>query len=147
MPEIFAAGDIVTYPDTLAGWMHFEHWDHAVASGQAAAANMAGETQFYRHVPYYFSDQFDLAINMLGYPFPNAQVVLRGSLADNAFSALYVYDNRLVAALLVNDASQLDLLRDLIAAGAQVPGNPSVLGGPAFDLASLRPPRMPPALP
>ncbi len=145
VPEIFAAGDIVTYPDTLAGWMHFEHWDHAMASGQAAAANMTGETEFYRHVPYYFSDQFDLAINMLGYPFPNAQVVLRGSLANNTFSAFYVYDNRLVAALLVNDASQLDLLRDLIAAGSQVPGNPLVLGDPGFDLASLRPSRTPPA--
>jgi 3-phenylpropionate/trans-cinnamate dioxygenase ferredoxin reductase subunit len=147
VPEIFAAGDIVTYPDPLAGWMHFEHWDHAVASGQAAAANMTGATSFYHHVPYYFSDQFDLAINMLGYPFPNAQVVLRGSLADNAFSALYVYENRLVAALLVNDASQLDLLRDLIAAGPQVPGNPLVLGDQAFELASLRPSRTPPALP
>jgi NADPH-dependent 2,4-dienoyl-CoA reductase/sulfur reductase-like enzyme len=147
VPEIFAAGDIVTYPDTLAGWMHFEHWDHAMASGQAAAANMTGETEFYRHVPYYFSDQFDLAINMLGYPFPNAQVVLRGSLANYTFSAFYVYDNRLVAALLVNDASQLDLLRDLIAAGSQVPGNSLVLGDPGFDLASLRPSRTPPARP
>jgi len=108
---------------------------------------MTGEMKPYRHVPCFFSDQFDLAIHMLGYPFPNAQVVLRGSRADNAFSTLYVYKNRLVAAVPVNDDRQLDLLRDLIAAGRQAPLNPLALGDPAVELASLLPLALPPQAP
>src|SRR6185437_5065492 len=62
---IFAAGDVAAYPDPVAGRMHFEHWDNAIASAQTAAANMTGGDEPYRHVPYFFSDQFDLSLNML----------------------------------------------------------------------------------
>ena len=138
---IFAAGDVAAYPDAVAGRMHFEHWDHAIASGQAAAANMAGGDEPYRHVPYFFSDQFDLAINMLGYPSADAQVTVRGDMAANKFTALYARDGVLRAALTVNDDAQFDLLRDLIAAAASVPDDPQRLADPAFDLATLMPRR------
>lgn len=136
--DIFAAGDVAAYPDPYAGHMHFEHWDNAIASGQIAAANMVGGEEPYRHVPYFFSDQFDLAINMLGYPSSSAQIVTRGDVNANKFTALYVQNGSLRAALMVNDDAQMDLVRDLIAAGAPV-SNPQDLSNPSFDLSSLQP--------
>jgi 3-phenylpropionate/trans-cinnamate dioxygenase ferredoxin reductase subunit len=136
--DIFAAGDAAAYPDPIVGRMHFEHWDHAIASAQTAAANMAGSDEPYRHVPYFFSDQFDLSLNMLGYPSAQAQVVIRGEMASNHFTALYVQDSCLRAALMVNDDAQMDLLRDLIATSAPV-SDPAVLADAGFDLETLRP--------
>jgi 3-phenylpropionate/trans-cinnamate dioxygenase ferredoxin reductase subunit len=136
---VFAAGDVAAYPDPIGGRMHFEHWDHAIASGQAAAVNMAGGDEPYRHIPYFFSDQFTLSLNMLGYPSSNAQIVVRGDMESDRFTALYVQDQVLRAALMVNDDAQMDLLRDLIAASAPAPQPLDRLADPTFELASLMP--------
>lgn len=136
---VFVAGDAVAYPDPLGGRMHFEHWDNAIASGQAAGVNMAGGDEPYRHIPYFFSDQFDLSLNMLGYPSSDAQIVIRGDLSANAFTALYAQNDILRAALMVNDDAQMDLLRDLIAASAPVTGDVQRLADTSFDLATLMP--------
>jgi 3-phenylpropionate/trans-cinnamate dioxygenase ferredoxin reductase component len=136
---VFAAGDVAAYPDPIGGRMHFEHWDHAIASAQAAAVNMSGGDEPYRHVPYFFSDQFNLSLNMLGYPSSEAQIVLRGNMESDQFTALYVQHQSLRAALMVNDDAHMDLLRDLIAASAPVLANVERLTDTAFDLASLMP--------
>jgi 3-phenylpropionate/trans-cinnamate dioxygenase ferredoxin reductase subunit len=136
---VFAAGDVVTYPDPVTGMMHFEHWDHAIASGRTAGANMAGGDLAYRHVPYFFSDLFDLSLHMLGYPSSNAEVVVRGDMAADRFIALYVQQGVLRAALMVNDDGQMELLRALIATGAPVADDLRRLADPSFDLAALRP--------
>jgi 3-phenylpropionate/trans-cinnamate dioxygenase ferredoxin reductase subunit len=136
-PDIYAAGDLVAYPDPVLGHMHFEHWDNAIATGRTAAVNMTGGDEVYRHVPYFFSDQFDLAINMLGYPRSSARVAVRGTLARDQFSAYFIEDGILRGTMMVNDDAQMDLVRDLIAEGTPVP-DPHALLDPTFDLASLR---------
>jgi 3-phenylpropionate/trans-cinnamate dioxygenase ferredoxin reductase component len=137
-PDVYAAGDIAGYPDPVIGIMHFEHWDNAIATGQTAGANMAGSDQVYQHVPYFFSDQFDLAINMLGYPSSTAHVGVRGVIGQDQFSAFFIEDGRLRGVMMVNDDGQMDLVRELIAEAVLVP-DPHALLDPTFDLASLRP--------
>jgi Uncharacterized NAD(FAD)-dependent dehydrogenases len=134
---IFAAGDVAAYPDPIVGRMHFEHWDNALASGQIAATNMLGNDEPYRHIPYFFSDQFDLSLNMLGYPSSEDQSVIRGDIKASKFTALYIKDGTLRAALMVNDDAQMDLLRDLIAAAAPVK-DITRLTDPQFDLNTLK---------
>lgn len=134
---IFAAGDVAAYPDPIGGRMHFEHWDNAIASATTAAANMAGGDEPYRHVPYFFSDQFTLSLNMLGYPSADAEVVVRGDTDADRFTALYVRDGAVRAALMVNDDADMDLLRELIAASARAPHPATRLANGTFDLASL----------
>lgn len=137
-PDVFVAGDIAAYPDPVVGRLHFEHWDNAIESAKTAAANMTGGDEAYIHVPYFFSDQFDLALNMLGYPSPDAEVVIRGDQANDQFTALYVQQGILRAALMINDDAQMDLLRELIQANARTPDDPQQLADPTFDLASLK---------
>jgi 3-phenylpropionate/trans-cinnamate dioxygenase ferredoxin reductase subunit len=133
---IFAAGDVAAYPDPFVGRMHFEHWDNAIASAEIAADNMRGEDDPYRHLPYFFSDQFDLSINMLGYPSSQDPNVIRGDLKQGKFTAFYVKDGELRAALMVNDDAQMDLIRQLITQGAPV-SDIKQLANPAFDLNTL----------
>jgi 3-phenylpropionate/trans-cinnamate dioxygenase ferredoxin reductase subunit len=137
--DVFAAGDVAAFPNLLGQRMHFEHWDNAIASAEVAAANMTDEDAVYRHVPYFFSDLFDLSLNMLGFPAAQAEVVIRGDMATKQFTALYVQDGTLRAALMINDDAQMDLLRDLIAGAAPV-AHAQALADPQFDLASLREP-------
>ena len=136
-PDIYAAGDVAAYPDPVVGRMRFEHWDNAIATGQTAAANMTGGDKVYRHVPYFFSDQFDLVIKMLGYPSDTAHVVVQGTLGQDQFSAYFIEDGILRGAMLVNDDRQMDLVRNLIAEAVPVPDTHALID-PDFDLASLR---------
>jgi 3-phenylpropionate/trans-cinnamate dioxygenase ferredoxin reductase subunit len=135
---VFAAGDVAAYLDPVAGHMHFEHWDNAIASGQVAGANMSGGDEPYRHVPYFFSDQFDYTINTLGYPSSEAEIVVRGDMATDTFTALYVQNGTLRAALMLNDDAHMDLLRDLIAASVPV-RDLERLADPAVPLSTLAP--------
>ena len=75
---------------------------------------------------------------MLGYPSAEAQVVIRGDMNNNAFTAFYVQDGIFRAALMVNDDAQMDLIMDLIAANAPV-SDSQKLSDPSFDLSTLRP--------
>ena len=135
-PDVWAAGDIAAYLDPVMGRFHFEHWDNAISSAQTAAANMTGGDERYVHVPYFFSDQFDLAINMLGYPSPDAEVTIRGDMSMEGFTAVYVRDGRIRAALMVNDDAKMDAWRDAIAAGAEAPDE-ETLASSSFDPATL----------
>ncbi len=136
--DVFAAGDVAAFLDPVMGRFHFEHWDNAIASGQTVAANMTGGDERYQHVPYFFSDQFDLSINMLGYPSPDAEVIIRGHTAQDVFTAVYVRDGAIRAALMVNDDAQMDTWRELIETGAAAPADRMLLADLAFDPASLK---------
>ncbi|MDE3231155.1 MAG: FAD-dependent oxidoreductase, partial [Chloroflexota bacterium] len=135
---VFAAGDVAAYVDPVMGRYHFEHWDNAIASGRTAGMNMSGGDEHYQHVPYFFSDQFDLSINMLGYPSPDDEVILRGDPATDAFTAVYIRDGAIRAALMVNDDAQMDTWRELIEAAAAPPADRERLADRAVDPASFK---------
>lgn len=102
-PGIFAAGDVANYPDVLFGKRRrVEHWDNAVSQGQHCAKALMGERAAFRHVPYFFSDVFDLSYEFWGDPEGAGKVVYRGDPATSSFSAWWLADSRLVAAFVMN---------------------------------------------
>ncbi len=68
VPGIFAAGDIANFPDPIFGGKRrrIEHWDHAIASGKAAARNMLGKHEPFTHLSYFFSDMFAASFELWG---------------------------------------------------------------------------------
>src|SRR5262245_15314553 len=65
--DIYAAGDVANYFDLLFGKRRrVEHWDNAVSQGQHCAPLLMGERRPFRHVPYFFSDVFDLSYEFWG---------------------------------------------------------------------------------
>ena len=102
-PGIYAAGDIANYQDVLFGKRRrVEHWDNAVSQGQHCARALMGERAEFRHVPYFFSDVFDLSYEFWGDPADAEEIVHRGDMTTNSFSTWWVRGQRLVAAFAMN---------------------------------------------
>ena len=98
-PDIYAAGDVANYRDVLfGGRRRVEHWDNAVSQGQHCARALHGEFTPFRHVPYFFSDVFDLSYEFWGDPTGAEEVVHRGDMAGSSFSVWWMRGQRLVAA-------------------------------------------------
>lgn len=103
VPGIFAAGDIADYPDSIfQKRRRVEHWDNAVSQAQHCARALMGERTPFRHVPYFFSDVFDLSYEFWGDPTGAVQAVPRGDLASNSFSVWWVRNDTLAAAFVMN---------------------------------------------
>ncbi len=100
---VYAAGDVAEYPDPLfEKRRRVEHWDNAVEQGRCAARNMTGHRAPFRHVPYFFSDVFDLSWEFWGDTDGANRVVYRGEIGDGSFSAWWLQEDRLVAAFVMN---------------------------------------------
>jgi NADPH-dependent 2,4-dienoyl-CoA reductase/sulfur reductase-like enzyme len=101
-PGIFAAGDVANYPDLVFGKRRrVEHWDNAVTQGRHCAGNLMGARAPFRHVPYFFSDVFDLSYELWGDTADADQVVHKGELASNSFSVWWLRQGSVVAAFVM----------------------------------------------
>jgi 3-phenylpropionate/trans-cinnamate dioxygenase ferredoxin reductase component len=118
-PGIFAAGDMCEYESPVHGRpLRIEHWDVALNHGKTAALNMLGRGVEHETIPYFFSDLADWA--SMEYVGPGAgEVVLRGSLGDGEFTAFFLSDQGVAAALTVGRSDDLEHARRLIAEGGQ----------------------------
>jgi 3-phenylpropionate/trans-cinnamate dioxygenase ferredoxin reductase component len=77
-PDIFAAGDVCSFPHALYGRrVRLECWKNADDQGRVAARNMLGEDLRYREVPWFWSDQYELSIQIAGLPAFGSEVVVR----------------------------------------------------------------------
>jgi 3-phenylpropionate/trans-cinnamate dioxygenase ferredoxin reductase component len=135
VPGIFAAGDICEYDSPVHGrYMRIEHWDVAFNQGKTAALNMLGRGVEHDVVPYFFSDLADWS--SMEYVGPGSgEPVVRGSLKGGDFTAFYVDDGRVTAALTVGRSDDLEHAKRLIVSRAQV--DPALLADESKDLGSL----------
>jgi 3-phenylpropionate/trans-cinnamate dioxygenase ferredoxin reductase subunit len=130
-PDIFAAGDCANHPNSiLGGRLRLESVPNALAQGKAAALAAIGKPVPYAEVPWFWSDQYDLKLQMAGISEPGDQVVIRGAMSEKRFSACYLRDGVLVACQAVNAAKDFLQSKKLIAAhaklGAERLGNSSI---------------------
>jgi NADPH-dependent 2,4-dienoyl-CoA reductase/sulfur reductase-like enzyme len=101
--NIFAAGDVANYQDVLFDKRRrVEHWDNAVSQGQYCARSLMGEATPFKHVPYFFSDVFDLSYEYWGDSSGADQVVHRGDTTSNSFSVWWLHQERVRAAFVMN---------------------------------------------
>ena len=122
-PDVVVAGDVARWLDEGVGHhIRIEHWTNAAEQGVAAARNLlAGERAGtpYVPVPYFWSDQYDVKIQVIGHPDAEGDVVVvDGSPDDRRFVALYGRDGQLRAALGFGRPRQLMAYRPLLEAGA-----------------------------
>lgn len=99
-PDIFAAGDCCSYPVAVYGGrrVRLESWRNAQEQGNVAAANMLGKDQGFEAVPWFWSDQYDLTLQVAGLADGAVMTVTR-SLPDNAKILFHLdHEGRLLAA-------------------------------------------------
>jgi 3-phenylpropionate/trans-cinnamate dioxygenase ferredoxin reductase subunit len=102
--DITAAGDMTWHPNSLMGReLRLESVPNAVSQGKTAAQTMLGELIEYSELPWFWSDQYDLKLQMAGINNPGDDIVIRGNMDENKFTAFYLRDGVVVAVNIIND--------------------------------------------
>lgn len=136
VPGIYAAGDVARWPYGDGGErVRLEHYDNALRQGEAAARNMLGQRQPYAPVPYFWSDQYDLKLQMVGHTAGWDDVLLRGDPDSGSFMGFFIVAGVALAAVAVNRTRELVTLRKLVA--ARKPVDTGLLADDAVPLKSL----------
>lgn len=141
-PDIYAVGDIANHDHPiLRRRVRVEHWANALNQPATAVAAMLGESNKpYDRLPYFFSDQYDLGMEYIGYAAKDsyAKVVVRGDTGKRKFVAFWLDDeNRILAAMNVNVWDVVDAIRPLIV--ERTPVDPERLQDPSIDWGDLVP--------
>ena len=137
VPGVFVAGDVAMHHHPLFGRIRVEHYDNALKMGQAAARNLLGANAAFDDPHWFWSDQYDVNIQMAGVTASGDEVVVRGSMEDRTFSAFFLSGDVLVAAVSVNRPRDVRRAMPLIRAGARP--DPEALKDEGVDLRTLLP--------
>ncbi|WP_252270730.1 NAD(P)/FAD-dependent oxidoreductase [Pseudomonas subflava] len=120
-PHIFAAGDCTNHPNALLGRrLRLESVPNALEQSRVAAAGMAGKDKRYASVPWFWSDQYELKLKMVGLAEGFERLVLRGDPQSDSFSAFYLKDGKVLAADTVNRPQDFIAAKRLVAEGIVV---------------------------
>jgi 3-phenylpropionate/trans-cinnamate dioxygenase ferredoxin reductase subunit len=138
-PGIYAAGDIAEYDSVVHGRrVRIEHWDVAFNQGHYAALNMLGRQQEYDVVPYFWSDLADWGgMEYVGPALEWDDVWFRGKPREEAFTAWYVKDGRLAAALTVGRSDDLEVAAKLLSGRVDLADRRAHIEDPGSDLGEL----------
>lgn len=138
LPNVYAAGDVACYPDHRfqEKWRRVEHWDNAVAQGQHAVRVMLGERSPFLHLPYLFSDLFDLSYELWGDPAGAETIVYRGDVERGSFSVWWLSPASTLQAAFVMQRpdEERTLAQQWLKAGTVLDGQ--ILSDPTAALAS-----------
>ena len=115
-PDIFAAGDVASfYSPILDQRMLVEHEDNANTMGRAAGRNMAGEETPYHHLPYFYSDMFELGYEAVGDLNPALETFADWQEPYRKGVIYYLEDGRVRGVILWDVWDQVETARNLIA--------------------------------
>jgi len=143
-PNVVAIGDCVSFHHWEFGRLvRLESVQNAVDQAKTAAATLLGAKEAYRAVPWFWSDQGDVKLQMVGLSMDATNSVLRGKPEDGAFSVFHYKDERLVAIDSVNRAGDHMVGRRILAGG--MPLTPEQAADESIDLKALVKPAPVPA--
>ncbi len=115
-PDIYAAGDVANFENpALGARLRVEHEDNANTMGRTAGLNMAGRATPYRHLPFFYSDLFDLGYEAVGDVDARLETVADWKESFREGVIYYLKDGRVRGVLLWNTWGQVDHARALIA--------------------------------
>ncbi len=115
-PDVYAAGDVANfYSPTLGSRLRVEHEDNANTMGRVAGENMAGKPAPYHHLPFFYSDLFDLGYEAVGDVDARLENVADWKEPFREGVVYYLKDGRVRGVLLWNTWGQVDNARRLIA--------------------------------
>ena len=133
-PDIYAAGDCTNHPNALLDRrLRLESVPNAMDQARTSASNMLGGDKSYAAIPWFWSDQYELKLQMVGFSADGNREVMRGDMASNQFAVFYLKDNTVVAADTVNSPKEFMLCKQLVGKEA----DSAVLADSTSDLKSL----------
>ena len=135
-PHVLAAGDCTNHPHPLLGRrVRLESVPNAIHQAKVGAATLLGVPAAYSEVPWFWSDQYDLKLQIAGLSTGYDEVVLRGDPAKRSFAAFYLSTGQLLAVDAINSPKDFIAAKKLVASRARIA--PEVLRDATVDLGLL----------
>lgn len=135
-PDIFAVGDCTFHPNRIIGRsVRLESVHNALEQARTAAAIVCGEDAAYAEVPWFWSDQYDLKLQIAGLSQGYEEAILRGDPASRSFSCAYLRAGRMIALDAVNCPKDFLQAKKVIAEGGRI--DRARLADPGVELKAL----------
>ncbi len=135
-PAIYAVGDCTQHPNEILGYrVRLESVHNALEQAKTAASNICGEDTRYAQVPWFWSDQYDIKLQIAGLSQGYDQVIVRGAPDSRSFACLYLREGQLIAVDAVNSPREFMQSKTLIAAHARI--DPELLANTEVELKNL----------
>jgi 3-phenylpropionate/trans-cinnamate dioxygenase ferredoxin reductase subunit len=135
-PDIVAAGDCTNHDNVFLGRRsRLESVPNALEQARVAAASILGNPRAYDAAPWFWSDQYDLKLQMVGLSEGHDELIVRGDMDANSFTAFYLKEGTVISADSVNRPQDFLLAKRLVTERATVP--PEHLRDDAVPLKSL----------
>lgn len=129
--DIYAGGDCTQHPNALLGRrLRLESVQNAIAQGKTVAAHILGQAKPYAEIPWFWSDQYDIKLQMAGLASDYDRIILRGDDKTHSFALFYFNKTQLIAADAINRPAEFMAAKKLIHAAAEknIQIDPALLG-------------------
>jgi len=134
-PDIYAAGDCTNHPGFAGTRVRLESVQNAIDQAKHAALGLLGRPKAYCEVPWFWSDQYDLKMQIAGLLRPGDEAVVRGDPASRKFAVFHLRDGVVAAVEAVNAAPEYIIGRKLVGMRARIP--PARLGDMSLPVRSF----------
>jgi len=118
-PQVYAAGDVAFSPGFFGDMVRLETYQNAGDQAINASKGIIGDTDFTLKPAWFWSDQFDLNIQVAGKIDDTLEVIVRGQMEENVFTAFFLERDTVVGVITVNQASNMAIGRRMIEARKQ----------------------------
>lgn len=119
-PDIYAAGDCTQHPNDLLGRrLRLESVQNAIEQGKAAASDILGTPVAYHQIPWFWSDQYDVKLQIVGMSGDHDKIVTRGDLNSRSFAVFYFKGDQLTAVDAVNRPGEFMVAKKLVHRAAE----------------------------
>ncbi|MBT5388279.1 MAG: oxidoreductase [Porticoccaceae bacterium] len=135
-PDIVAAGDCTSHLNPLLRrTLRLESVPNATEQAKAAAASICGLQKQYAELPWFWSDQYDVKLQIAGMNQGYTDAIIRGDITSHSFSVFYIKDTVIIAADCINRPKDFMLAKKLILHNAQI--DPVILADETTELKTL----------
>lgn len=122
--EIFAAGDVASHPNNFVGRrVRLESWANAQNQGIAVAKAMLSKGDSYQEIPWFWSDQYHVNLQLMGVPHAYDDVVTRGEPERHQFLQFFLSSGRVKAVAAINNPRDLRVSKRLMQSGKAIRGS------------------------
>ena len=121
-PHIFAVGDCSNHPNNIFKQrLRLESVQNAVEQAKSIAASIAGSNKPYQEVPWFWSDQYNIKLQIAGISQDHDHRVIRGYPEEEKFAVFYQKEKRLIAVDAINSPKEFMVGKKWIAKQAKIP--------------------------
>jgi 3-phenylpropionate/trans-cinnamate dioxygenase ferredoxin reductase subunit len=135
-PAVYAAGDCTQHPNVLLGRrLRLESVPNAMEQARVAARNMMGRDETYSAFPWFWSDQYELKLQMVGFSTDGDQQIIRGDIESRKFAVFYLKGGVVVAVDAVSSPKEFMAGRQMV--DRRIAVDATRLADPTVDLKDL----------